>query len=109
LLEPIYARLDLNQDKYIDKLSKKLADLISIDTNVYETFKGSVYFEMGNYQEAVKNYDKAIQLGENDSKVIIPEGNKRYLAKISHDIKGVLNIKTISHACKILNIVLIEK
>ncbi len=73
------------------------------------TRKGSVYFEMGNYQEAVRNYDKAIQLGENDSKVIIPEGNKRYLAKISHDIKWVLTIKTISYASKILDIVLIEK
>lgn len=72
------------------------------------TRNGSVYFEMGNYQEAVKNYDKAIQLGKDDSKVIIPEGNKRYLAKISHEIKGVLTIKTISHANELLNIVFIN-
>ncbi|WP_375333640.1 tetratricopeptide repeat protein [Candidatus Tisiphia endosymbiont of Xenochironomus xenolabis] len=33
------------------------------------TRNDSVYFETGNYQEAVKNYDKAIQLCKDDSKV----------------------------------------
>ncbi|WP_341753031.1 MULTISPECIES: hypothetical protein [unclassified Candidatus Tisiphia] len=32
-------------DKVDDKLSKKLADLISISTNAYETFKGSTIAE----------------------------------------------------------------
>jgi ATP-dependent Lon protease len=46
---------------------------------------------------------------ENITTVIILEGNKRDLAKISHDIKGVLTIKTISHASELLNIVFINK
>ncbi len=46
---------------------------------------------------------------ENITTVIIPEGNKRDLAKIPHEIKGVLTIKTISHASELLNIVFVDE
>ncbi|MCC8416497.1 MAG: hypothetical protein LN575_03960 [Rickettsia endosymbiont of Gnoriste bilineata] len=39
----------------------------------------------------------------------MPEGNKRDMAKIPHEIKGVLTIKTISHANELLNVVFINK
>ncbi|WP_250312096.1 hypothetical protein [Rickettsia endosymbiont of Oedothorax gibbosus] len=47
LKERQYELIELikSYDKVDDKLSKKLADLISISTNAYETFKGSTIVE----------------------------------------------------------------
>ncbi|WP_410520918.1 S16 family serine protease [Candidatus Tisiphia endosymbiont of Sialis lutaria] len=41
--------------------------------------------------------------------LIISERNKKNIAKIPHEIKGVLTIKTISDASELLNIVFIKK
>ncbi|WP_375319477.1 hypothetical protein [Candidatus Tisiphia endosymbiont of Oplodontha viridula] len=38
----------------------------------------------------------------------MPESNKRYLAKIPHEIKELLTIKTISHAGELLDIVFMD-
>ncbi|WP_341757209.1 MULTISPECIES: S16 family serine protease [unclassified Candidatus Tisiphia] len=46
---------------------------------------------------------------ENITTVIIPEGNKRDLAKIPHEIRGILAIKTISHASELLDIIFVNK